>query len=334
MHVKNIPTLQSIINGLSTICENATEIYSVALDTTAVSYTWILPNGWVGNSNSNSITANATTTGGIVSVTATNSCGTSTALTLQVNVTNVPPLLDPIQGSAIVCEGSTVTYTVPVMQGAAAYTWSLPLGWSGTSTTNSINVVPTAGLETISVTALNGCGNSAPQSYQVQVNALPNVTLDLTPIAIQCLVVTQLNLVGGLPAGGTYAGSTVTAGVFSPNIAGVGAHVIQYQFTDNNTCTAFAYDTITVTICTAINESLANSSDLNAYPNPGNGIINIIGTKNVTPCDIYNAAGIKVKSINLIGNNNTVDLTELANGLYLLKIQHEGKLKMVKYIKQ
>jgi hypothetical protein len=76
-----------------------------------------------------------------------------------------------ILGNATVCYGSTNTYSVASVSGATSYTWTLPGGWSGTSTTETINA--TAGASgTITVTANNAFGSSAPQTLSVTVTTV------------------------------------------------------------------------------------------------------------------------------------------------------------------
>ncbi|MEI6766500.1 MAG: T9SS type A sorting domain-containing protein [Bacteroidota bacterium] len=74
----------------------------------------------------------------------------------------------PISGNASVCSGSANTYSVTPVSGATAYTWTFPGGWTGTSTTNTINAVAgSSGI--ISVTANNIFGSSPPQTLNVTV---------------------------------------------------------------------------------------------------------------------------------------------------------------------
>jgi hypothetical protein len=63
-----------------------------------------------------------------------------------------------ITGRAAACPGDHATYSVPAVAGHT-YNWALPSGWTGSSTTNSINVTM-GGPGTISVTA-TGCGGSS-----------------------------------------------------------------------------------------------------------------------------------------------------------------------------
>jgi hypothetical protein len=328
----SIPAVPSTISGLSVVCENATEVYSVIADPSVSDYIWTTPASWLGSSSSNSINLTVGNSGGQLAVSASNSCGTSLPQVLSIQITNLPASPDPIIGSSELCEGNT-SYSIPLVAGATSYEWILPSGWSGSSATNNISVNASAGTGSIIVSALNSCGSSTPQALNVTINALPNVALNLSPIGIQCVTVSSVQLIGGTPLGGSYAGNTVGAGIFNPSLAGVGNHVIQYSYVDSNSCSAFAYDTIMVDVCIGV-EEIANTS-VSVYPNPGNGLINIVidGKLNLIPCEIYNAAGMSVKSFILSNTNNIIDFSEFANGLYLIKMQVDGKLETVRYIK-
>jgi len=83
-----------------------------------------------------------------------------------------------ISGNTLVCFSSIQTYSVTNNLSATSYSWSLfGAGWSGTSTTNSITT--TAGNSgTISVTALNACGASAPQTITITTNPSPIISIN------------------------------------------------------------------------------------------------------------------------------------------------------------
>lgn len=82
------PVMPSSISVNGKICPNRQAVFSVINDTIASNYQWVLPSGWIGASTVNSISAKLGNTGGQVSVKAVNSCGVSSASTL--NVTVVP----------------------------------------------------------------------------------------------------------------------------------------------------------------------------------------------------------------------------------------------------
>src|SRR5690606_27971933 len=136
--------------------------------------TWTLPNGWSGSSTSNSIDVTAGNNGGTISVTANNSCGSSTAQTMNVSVDEAPAQPGAITGNITICAGAATTFSVSAVTGATSYTWTLPNGWSGNSTTNSINVTAGNIGGTISVTANNNCGSSTAQTLNVSVDQAPN----------------------------------------------------------------------------------------------------------------------------------------------------------------
>jgi hypothetical protein len=106
-----------------------------------------------------------------------NSCnGPNTTVT--VNVTPVPATPGTITGADAPCVGSTQTYSVAAVPGATSYTWGLPSGWTGTSTTNSITVTVGSSNGLISVLASNSCGSSFVTNKTV--TAVPVVTPTVT----------------------------------------------------------------------------------------------------------------------------------------------------------
>jgi hypothetical protein len=78
-----------------------------------------------------------------------------------------------IVGDTIVCAGATVTYSVPNDPLVVQYIWSLPQGWTGTSSTNTITVTANNTGGTISVTADYGFFMSVPQQLTVTVFMIP-----------------------------------------------------------------------------------------------------------------------------------------------------------------
>ena len=89
----------------------------------------------------------------------------STAITINA----LPQITTSILGNSPACSGSTQTYSIATVSGATFYTWILPSGWVGTSTTNSI----TANVGTVSgdvvVIAKNACGSSDAVHFTVSV---------------------------------------------------------------------------------------------------------------------------------------------------------------------
>lgn len=182
------PVLSGGISGSTTVCENATQVYTAPLITGAT-YNWTLPNGWSGTSTSNSITAVAGPNNGNVTVSVNTACGTSlNNLSLAVTAVGQAPVLSTITGSSSICIGAgSQVYSVVNNPAAATYTWTIPSGWSGTSASNSIVVTPTMNSGLISVVANSaGCGSSAPASLNITVLDIPVAPASIIGNSLVC----------------------------------------------------------------------------------------------------------------------------------------------------
>jgi hypothetical protein len=100
--------------------------------------------------------------------------------------TSAPSQPAAIVGSIAACSGSSQTYSVPAVMGASSYTWTLPSGWTGTSTTNSITAIAGVTGGNITVVAVNSCGTSASQTLAVAVSPGPSATITATGATTFC----------------------------------------------------------------------------------------------------------------------------------------------------
>ena len=188
------PTQPIMITGNATVCQTSSQTYSISAVSGATSYTWTLPSGWAGTSTSTSINATVGSLSGTISVTANNSFGSSTAQTRAVTVNQTPTQPTSITGSATVCQTSSQTYSISAVSGATSYTWTLPNGWTGTSTTASISATAGSLSGTISVTANNSCGSSTAQTLAVVevTTGLPSAPVLVSGNLIMCEGVQEL----------------------------------------------------------------------------------------------------------------------------------------------
>ncbi|HTM65575.1 MAG TPA: SBBP repeat-containing protein [Flavipsychrobacter sp.] len=89
-----------------------------------------------------------------------------------------------ISGSATVCSGASYTYSVPGVANAGLYIWTLPGGWSGSSTSNTITVTAGNIGGTISIAAASNCDTSLLQTLSVTAIPAPAASiLGGTPIS-------------------------------------------------------------------------------------------------------------------------------------------------------
>jgi hypothetical protein len=328
--VNSIPSTPGAISGTSSICSGSSNTYSVTTVPGATSYTWTLPSGWSGTSTANSISTTASSTSGTITVTANNTCGSSAVATLPIIVNSIPSTPGLISGTSSICSGSSNPYSVTAVSGATSYTWTLPSGWSGTSTTNSISTAASSTSGTITVTANNACGSSTAQTLPITVNSLPTVNLNLT-VDTLCLNSSPLLMSGGTPSGGIYSGTGVNSGIFDPTTNGT--FTITYTYTDGNICSNTITDNIVVESCLGINQKVINN-DIVVYPNPFTNSIFITTNEVYQELFIFNTLGSTVFYKQLLQKQNEIDVSELPSGVYYINILNNEKIATTKIVKQ
>ena len=204
------PAQPGLISGNNPVCDSTMQTYSISPVANATSYIWTIPNGWTGSSNTTSITVLAGNSGGNITVVASDSCGNSIARTFYVTVIHIPASPCPIHGDSTPVAGSTQLYTVGTVSGASTYTWTLPSGWTGSSTTTSITATVGNDTGTVCCAANNSCGSSALCCITInttngingipdknQINLFPNpanstLTINNLPLTINDLRITDV----------------------------------------------------------------------------------------------------------------------------------------------
>jgi hypothetical protein len=237
-----------------------------------------------------------------------------------------------INGPSGICTGSTATYKIVPVAGATSYTWTLPGGWTGSSTVDSI--IATAGINsgTIIVIANNPCGSSSAQGLTVTVYPLPTVTMHIA-LDTACINLTKDTLTG-TPTGGTFSGPGVIGGNFNPNTAGSGTHLLIYTYTDLNGCTNSDSLKAIVNLCTGVNGLDAMDAQIKFYPNPfsqsENVDVNMDGLVTVT---MFNVLGENVGSWQVYKGNTTINTSNVPSGVYMFRIKSKDGILNKKLVK-
>lgn len=172
-------------------------------------------------------------------------CGT------LVDTVHVHVLLASVTGDTLICSNDTAMVSV-ALPGTGPW---------------SVIVTDGTGNDTIVVTSSPWVSYFTPTTtttytllkladmYNVYVNAnlshtvtvIPAPTVTLGAFSPVCASDPAFALSGGLPAGGTYGGAGVTAGMFNPATAGSGTHMVTYTYTDPTTlCASTAAEQIVV----------------------------------------------------------------------------------------
>lgn len=175
------PSSQSICSGAAT---------NIALSSlvSGTTFAWTVAQTGVsggaagsGSSISQTLTATGSTNGtATYTITPTAAGCSGNTITVTITVTPAPAAPAAISGPDAPCAGSTQTYSVAAVTGATGYAWTLPAGWSGSSSTSSITVtVGTAG-GNITARASNSCGNSAPVTRALNVTPVVTPGISIT----------------------------------------------------------------------------------------------------------------------------------------------------------
>lgn len=170
------------ISGPASLCQGQTGvIYTVSTSANATSYAWSLPVGFTITSGAGtgsitvSIAANASSGG--LTVTPSNLCATGTASGIyNVIVNPLPASAGVITGPSSACQGDAgLVFSVAAIANSSTYNWTLPVGMTGSSTTNtiSVNVANNAVSGNVIVNGQNGCGAGVSSSKTIAVNSSP-----------------------------------------------------------------------------------------------------------------------------------------------------------------
>jgi hypothetical protein len=93
---------------------------------------------------------------------------------------------------------------------------------------------------------------------------------------------------------------------------------------------------VTVNICTSVQELF--SDKVSVYPNPTTGLLNITLTGALgqhTTIELYDAIGKLVVKQSLTDELNSINISDLTNGIYLFKIlSNTTAVKIGKLVKQ
>lgn len=346
--LKSKPSTPGAITGVfNGVCPGTNSVsYSIASVAYATTYTWLAPtNGTIISGQGTTsvvINYNASFSNGIISVTAGNGCGISSARTAT--VLSVPSTPSSITGlSYNVCNAGTQNYSIAAIAGATGYTWTVPAGvtlLSGQGTT-TISVSYPSGFVSgiISVYAFNGCGNGiaktitcfAKPATPATISGLSSVCANQSAVAYSIQPVNgATNYTWVVPAGATVATGQGTNSI-TVNFGINGGNVSVYA---SNACANSALKSLAVTINCRTEDLSENEIEL--YPNPTSDLIHVVfqGEKNENAqMKIYNSVGQLMVNENIFTysglNDETIDVSAFAKGGYIIFIEN-GKALLSK----
>jgi alpha-tubulin suppressor-like RCC1 family protein len=361
--IRGIPATPGTPSGpLVGVCGGSTVNYSITAVAGASSYTWSVSTGIVINSGQGttavSISTSAGFSSGTVSVKANSACGSSALRTITIRSTPLQPgtISGPINN---LCGAGSSTYSIAAVSGASSYNWVVPSGWGITANTGtSITVSRPASFVsgTISVTAVNTCGNSTARTLSV--SALPATPATISGPATVCVNQTGISFTTTATAGLSYTwtvptGATITSGQGTASvIVNWGSSSGTVSVKAQNTCGFSTARTKSVSIGScrlAQEEAVVEEVEemdvmpvFTAYPNPSGDVFNLIfwqESESNYQVEITDIAGKLVYIQNgtaQIGENKLIIQSyQWLSGMYFLNLRSaNGALRSLKLVKQ
>jgi poly(3-hydroxybutyrate) depolymerase len=339
------PVAQTIV-GSDTVSASARKVtYSIPYNQGST-YAWSVPAGATiaSGQGTNSIKVNFGTSGGTVQVTETNASGNaSSSLAVFVPAT---PVIQSVAGPVYISSNAQgITYSIPSVNPASTYVWSVPAGATIVSGqgTNSIKVNFGTSGGTVQVTETNASGN-ASSSLAVSVPSTPVIQSVAGPVNVSPNAQGITYSIPSNPAS-TYnwivpAGATIVSGqgtnAITVNFGSSGGTV---QVTETN-ASGNASSSVTVNAdLTAIHSYASSSMDIQVYPNPFSEetslTFNSSSSMKINLKVIDMLGGVIYESDDYTTNEKIILNRELsASGIYMILAIYDNKIQVVKVEKK
>jgi hypothetical protein len=211
-----------------------------------------------------------------------------------------------ITGNTAVCSGQSTTL---VATGADSY------DWLGFGPFQSITITPTvASSYTLSATTVSdNVTCSKDFIVSVIINPLPTPSIAAT----RTVMCSKESITLTASGASTYVWNnttTLSTNVFTSNVAGT--YSVSVKGTDANGCMSSTTVTIKVNSCTSLEETM--QTEVNVYPVPSKGVVNIVAERNMT-LQLIDQAGRLMANYQLNETNRRmVNLEGLAPGIYFI----------------
>ncbi|MBM3185379.1 MAG: T9SS type A sorting domain-containing protein [Bacteroidetes bacterium] len=240
-----------------------------------------------------------------------NECANSTTMTVVVESPSTPTFTQ----LPAICSGGTISLP-SVSNENISGTWSPAINNTATTT---YTFTPNTGQ----------CANT--QTMTVTVNPLPTVTL--AAFNSVCDTTGLVNLSGGSPAGGTFAGTSVSNNSFNTSV-GIGSYPITYSYTNSNGCSSTATQNLVVISCAGSNVIELIENGIVLYPNPTLDAFTIETNEDLTGKSfiIHDVSGRVLSTGTLQGSKTTIQVSSLSTGSYYINLPETNQT--LKFIKQ
>ncbi len=294
----------SVVASSSAVCAGQ----SASLTASGVNtYSW--------NTGATTATISATpSVSTVYSVIGTNTVnGCSNTVTTSISVDPNPTVT---VNSGVICAGQSFTM---VPSGANTYTYS----------NGSAIATPSANASyTVTGTSTAGCiGNSAIST--VTVNALPTVTASSSTSGSICAGQSVSLTASGATTYSWNTGATTAVIAVSPSVT--------TTYTVNgssNGCSNVSTVTQAVNSCVGIQTNANQSSAISVYPNPSTGIFTVEFANGLNKTiNVTDITGRVVLTTSSTSDKVNVNISNLSNGIYYIKVISNNNTEVIKVVK-
>ncbi|MFO0356437.1 MAG: T9SS type A sorting domain-containing protein [Sphingobacteriaceae bacterium] len=245
------------------------------------------------------------------------SCGSFSSSATKTITVNQTPTVNVSLSSSTLCSGQSAT---AIASGATSYTWAPG------SLTGATQVLSPSATQVYTITGSNGsCSTS--KSATIIVNQTPTVNVSLSSSTL-CSGQSATAIASGATSYTWVPGNlTGATQVLSPSATQV------YTISGSNgNCSSSSIKSLTVLICTGIDENSNNALLVNVFPNPFTDELTI-EVNEPSQITLSNALGQVVKTVNVSGKT-ILNTKELPKALYNLSIKTQSGSRNIKLIKE
>ncbi len=251
--------------------------------------------------------------------------GCSSTIAKQIQVNQLPPVGIAVFDSEV-CAGNSVSM---IATAANSFTWS-----SG-ALSSAVSVTPASTtIYTVLGSDAYGCVGTATQ--QIVVNPLPVITI-VPPSKTICKGEPANLTASGATGANTYAWASSALFVQGISVAPYpqASTTFTVTGTDANGCTGSANVVVTVELCTGIASNSASNTKATVFPNPSNGEFTIEMNNNLAKTiEVMDVRGRVVMTGSSDNNQVKMNISNLSNGVYYVKVKSGSSVDVLKVVKQ
>lgn len=266
-------------------------------------------------------------------VVGTSSVGCTSSNTVNIYVATNPTLV--VSGPLSACSGSSICLSASAGSGPLAYSWSGPCGFSSNLANPCFPIFSGCGC-TYVVSVQNP--STCTDTKTICININPSPTLNIS--SSNTLLCTNFGQSSTLSLSGTVSSYTWSTGLTNTSIVVTPTATTSYSVTglSLNGCQSTSVYTQSATICGGIVENESGFMP-DIYPNPAKNklFLNLnnddLSKISIEILDLQGRVLNKVIHKDL--NNYSIDVEDLRNGFYYLRIRKDiYELKVVEFVKE